>query len=42
MKKTLIVLGSIFAVLIVVGVIGFAILAVEGSSLDEESKSICR
>ena len=39
MKKTLIVLGSIFAILIVVGVIGFSILAVKGSALDEESKA---
>jgi hypothetical protein len=39
MKKILIVLGSIFAVLIVVGVIGFSFLAVQGGALDEESKA---
>jgi hypothetical protein len=39
MRKILIVLGSIFAVIIVVGVIGFSILAVKGGALDEESKA---
>lgn len=39
MKKTLMILGGIFGVLIIVGVIGFSILAVKGNALDEESKS---
>jgi hypothetical protein len=39
MKKTLMILGCIFAVLIVLGVIGFAVLAVKGTALDEESKA---
>ncbi len=38
MKKILIILGSIFAILILVGVIGFSVLAVKGTALDEESK----
>jgi hypothetical protein len=39
MKKTLMILGGIFAALIVAGVIGFSILAVKGNALDEESKA---
>ena len=39
MKKALIVLGGIFGVLIVAGVIGLSILVVKGSALDEESKA---
>lgn len=39
MKKTLIILGVIFIVLVVIGVIGFSILAVKGSALDKESKA---
>ncbi len=38
MKKVLVILGGIFAGLILVGVIGFAIVAVKGSALDKESK----
>ncbi len=39
MKKTLMILGAIFAVLIVVGIIGFSLLAVKGKALDKESKA---
>ena len=39
MKKTLMILGGIFGVLIILGVVGFSILAVKGSALDEESKA---
>ena len=39
MKKTLMILGGIFAILIVAGVIGFSVLAVKGIALDEESKA---
>ena len=39
MKKTLMILGGIFAVLIVIGVVGFSILAAKGTALDEESKA---
>ena len=39
MKKTLMILGGIFAVLILAGVVIFSILAVKGSALDEESKA---
>ncbi|UCF42799.1 MAG: hypothetical protein JSV99_09445 [Planctomycetota bacterium] len=39
MKKTLMILGGIFAVLIVLGVIGFGVLAVKGTALDEESRA---
>jgi hypothetical protein len=39
MKKTLMILGGIFAILIVAGVIGFSVLAVKGRALDEESKA---
>ncbi len=39
MKKTLMILGGIFAVLIVLGVIGLAVLAVKGTALDKESKA---
>ena len=39
MKKLLVVLGSVFAVLLIAAVIGFSFLAVEGSELDKESKS---
>lgn len=38
MKKTLMILGGVFAVLIVAGVIGFSMLAVKGTHLDKESK----
>ncbi|MCM2283485.1 MAG: hypothetical protein NDI81_01830 [Desulfobacula sp.] len=39
MKKIFVVLGGIFAVLIVVAVVGFFILNHFGTGLDEESKS---
>lgn len=39
MKKILTILGGIFAVLILAGVIGFSIFAVKGSALDKESKA---
>jgi hypothetical protein len=39
MKKTLMILGVIFAVLIVAGVTGFSLLAVKGRALDKESKA---
>jgi len=39
MKKTLMILGSIFAVLIIASVIGFSVLAVKGKALDKESKT---
>jgi hypothetical protein len=39
MKKFLIVLGSIFLVLIVLGAIGIAFVAVRDSALDKESKA---
>jgi hypothetical protein len=38
MKKTLMILGSIFAILIAAGVIGVSVIAVKGRALDEESK----
>ena len=39
MKKTLMILGGIFGGLIIVGVIGFVLLAIKGTSLDKESKA---
>lgn len=39
MKKILMVLGGIFAGLIVLGVIGFGVLAVKGTSVDKESRA---
>ncbi|UCC23494.1 MAG: hypothetical protein JSW23_05435 [Planctomycetota bacterium] len=39
MKKALMILGVIFAGLIVLGVIGFGVLAVKGTALDKESKA---
>jgi hypothetical protein len=39
MKKALMILGGIFAVLLVAGVIGFAIIAMKGNALDKESKA---
>jgi len=39
MKKTLMILGGIFAVLVVAGIIGISVLAVKGKALDEESKA---
>ena len=39
MKKALMILGGIFAVLIVAGVIGFSVLAMKGKALDQESKA---
>ena len=39
MKKTLMILGGIFAGLIVLGVIGFGVLAVKGTALDKESRA---
>jgi hypothetical protein len=39
MKKTLMILGGIFAVLIILGVIGFVVLSIKGTSLDKESKA---
>ena len=38
MKKALMVLGGIFAGLLVVGVIGVAVVAVKGNALDKESR----
>ncbi len=38
MKKLLQILGGIFAVLIVVAVIGFVVIARKGNALDKESK----
>jgi len=38
MKKILMILGSIFAILVVAGVIGISVIAVKGTALDEESK----
>lgn len=38
MKKFLIILGSIFLALIVIGVIGIAFVAVRGNALDKEAK----
>ena len=39
MKKLLIVLGSIFLVLMILGVVGIGIVAVKGTALDKESKA---
>ena len=39
MKKFFIVLGSIFLALIVLGVVGFAFVAIRGTALDKESKA---
>lgn len=39
MKKTLMILGGIFLVIVIVAVIGFSIIATKGSALDEESKA---
>jgi hypothetical protein len=39
MKKFLIVLGSIFLAIVVLGVIGIAFVAVRGNALDNESKA---
>ena len=39
MKKTLIILGSVFLLLIVIAVIGFGIIAGKGNALDKESKA---
>lgn len=39
MKKTLMILGGIFAILIVAGMIGFSVIAIKGKSLDDESKA---
>jgi hypothetical protein len=39
MKKTLMILGVVFAVLIVAGVICFSLLTVKGKALDKESKA---
>jgi hypothetical protein len=39
MKKFFMVLGGVFAVLLVVAVIGFIIVASKGNALDKESKS---
>lgn len=38
MKRFLMILGGAFLVLIVAGVIGFAIIATKGNALDKESK----
>lgn len=38
MKKALMVLGGIFSVILVVGVIGFVFIATKGKTLDRESK----
>ncbi len=42
MKKFLMILGSVFAVLIVLGVIGFAVLNIKGDSLRQRKQSLCR
>ena len=39
MKKTLMILGGIFSVLIILGVVGFIIMAIIGTGLDKESKA---
>ena len=39
MKKTLMILGGVFAVLVVFAVIGIAVVAVKGTALDKESKA---
>lgn len=39
MKKIFIILGGIFALLIVAAVIGFSYLAIEGRTLDQDSKA---
>ena len=39
MKKTLMILGGIFAILFVAVVIGISVLAIKGKALDEESKA---
>ncbi len=39
MKKALMILGGIFALLIVAGVISFSVLAVKAAALDKESKA---
>jgi hypothetical protein len=38
-KKSLAILGALFLVIIVIGVIGFAILAYRGTQLDKESSA---
>jgi hypothetical protein len=38
MKKTLMILGGVFLVLLVLGAAGIAIVAVKGNALDKESK----
>lgn len=39
MKKILMILGGVFAVLIVAGAVGIAVVAVKGRALDMESKA---
>ncbi len=39
MKKTFIILGGIFAVLVVLAVVGIVVVATKGSALDKESKA---
>ncbi|MBW1851029.1 MAG: hypothetical protein JRJ15_06285 [Deltaproteobacteria bacterium] len=39
MKKTFMILGGVFAVLIILAVIGIAVVAVKGTALDKESKA---
>jgi len=39
MKKALIILGAVFVVFVVVGVAGFAVVAIKGSALDKDSKA---
>ena len=39
MRQALTILGGIVAVLIVAGIIGFSVLAVQGKGLDKESKA---
>jgi hypothetical protein len=39
MKKLLIILGSVFGILIVAGIIVFSIIAIKGTALDKESKA---
>ena len=38
MKKTLMILGGIFLVILVVGVVGIVFIATKGRALDKESK----
>ena len=39
MKKILMILGGIFAFLVIAGVIAFSVIAIKGAALDKESKA---